>query len=68
MRMSGGEPSRMSARSSSNPAAPPPELESGEQIRQLPDTASDAPALGLAGAGSLAAAWALRAVRRRFFL
>ena len=48
-------------------AAPPPELESGEPLRRLPDTASGVHTLGLAGAGSLAAALALRALRRRYF-
>jgi LPXTG-motif cell wall-anchored protein len=45
-------------------AAPP---EGATEIRELPKTASQLPAMGLTGAASLLAAWGIRILRRRVF-
>jgi LPXTG-motif cell wall-anchored protein len=45
-------------------AAPP---EGASEIRELPKTASQLPAMGLTGAASLLAAWGIRILRRRVF-
>jgi LPXTG-motif cell wall-anchored protein len=37
------------------------------EMRELPKTASDLPAIGLTGAASLLAAWGVRLLRRRGF-
>jgi hypothetical protein len=45
-------------------AAPP---EGTTEIRELPKTASELPAMGITGAASLLAAWGVRTLRRRVF-